>query len=83
MCYLFLNINFWSAFSGLVGTIFIFFFGLPAQVNPKGLSHILLEQEDKDERRKAKKYKNLSYIGLSLIGLSFSLQIINLIFKAN
>lgn len=78
---LFLNINFWSALSGLIGTTLIFLFGLPPKVDPEGHTYLVLEQDNKNEKRRAKKYKWLSYLGLLLIGLSFLLQIINLIVK--
>jgi hypothetical protein len=81
VCELLLNINFWAALCGLFGTIIIFFFGLPPQVDPNGHIHLICEQENEDEKKKGKKYKFLSYVGLTLLGLSFALQIINLIFK--
>lgn len=76
---LFLDINFWSAFCGFIGSIFIFFFGLPPKINSDGLIGLALEQEDKDGKAKGKIYKYLSYVGLSLLSLSFILQIIKLI----
>jgi|GEM_PF-1817442 len=75
------DINFWSAICGLSGSIFIFFFGIPPRVDPCGHIHLILEQENKEDIVKGKKFKIMSYIGLLLIGLSFLLQIINLIQK--
>lgn len=73
------SLNFWSAFCGLIGTIFIFFFGLPSQINQDGHGHLLLEQVDEKEIAKGKLYKKAGYFGLFLIFLSFLIQIINLI----
>lgn len=73
------NINFWSAISGFIGTIIIFFFGLPPHINPHGEGHLLLQGTDKKEAKKYKIFKLLSYIGLSLIALSFLLEIVPLI----
>jgi hypothetical protein len=76
---LFIDINFWSAFCGFLGSICIFFFGLPPKINSDGLIGLALEQEDEDGKVKGKIYKYLSYVGLSLLALSFILQIIKLI----
>jgi len=73
------NIIFWAAFSGLVGTLLIFFFGLPPKVDPEGHINIIAEQEDKKEKKKAKKYKIFSYIGISLLAFSFLLQLVSVI----
>lgn len=74
-----IDLNFISALSGLIGTILIFFFGLPPSVDLNGSIYLILEQDDHEEKIKAKKYKSLSYLGLLLIGISFLLQIINTI----
>ncbi len=73
------NINFWSALSGLIGSIIWFFTGLPPHANYKGQGHLLAEQEDESEAKKYELYKKISRIGLSLIVLSFFLQIIHLL----
>ena len=76
-CNLLQNLIFWSAISGLVGTILIFFFGLPPKIDRDGHSHLILEQEDQEEKKKAKRYLFMSYIGLILLAISFLLQLIN------
>lgn len=75
------NINFWSALCGLLGTILIFFFGLPPKIDQDGHSYFILEQDNEKEKHTAQIYKKMSYFGLLFIGLSFLLQIINLIAK--
>lgn len=74
------DINFWSAFCGFLGSICIFFFGLPPKINSDGLIGLALEQVDEQGIAKGKTFKYLSYIGLSLLALSFILQIIKLIY---
>jgi hypothetical protein len=77
------DLNFYSALSGLIGTVLIFFFGLPPKVDQEGNSYLLLEQGDEKELKKAKKYKFLSYLGLSLLGISFAFQLINIFSSAS
>ncbi len=75
---LFLNIDFWSALFGFIGTLLVFFFGLPPKVDPDGHSYLLLEGDDEEEKIKAQRYKKLSYGGVLLLSLSFFLQLIKL-----
>ena len=75
---LFLNIDFWSALSGLIGALLIFFFGLPPRLNVEGHINLILEQTDQDEAKRAKLYKKISYGGVLLLSLSFFLQLIKL-----
>jgi hypothetical protein len=77
ICNLLQNLNFLSAFFGLIGTILIFFFGLPPKIDKDGHIHLILEQEDSREKEKAKKYTILGRIGLGLLIFSFLLQLIN------
>ena len=79
MLNLLLNIDFWSAVCGFIGTILWFFCGLPPQLNPDGHIHLILEQTDKQEAKKYRIYQKLSYLGLGLISLSFLLQIIRVL----
>ncbi len=76
---LFCDLNFWSAVSGLVGTVIIFFFGLPPKVDIDGHDYLILQGENKEEKQKAKIFKYFSYFGLFLLALSFFLQIIKII----
>lgn len=77
---LLLNIDFWSALSGFIGTILIIFFGIPSKVDPQGHIKLILEQEDEEDKKKGKKYKVLSYIGIFLLATSFLLQLIKILY---
>ncbi len=76
---LFSNINFWAFFLGFIGTVFIFFWGIPSRIDFDGHDVLVVEQKNKKEKKLIKKYKFLSYIGLFMLGFSFVFQIINLI----
>lgn len=75
------DFSFWSALSGLLGALLIFFFGLPPKIDPDGHIHLILEQEDAEEKNKAKWYKRVSYLGVFLLILSFAFQLISIILK--
>lgn len=81
ICNLLTNIKFWSALFGFIGALLIFFFGLPPKIDSKGHIHLILEQEDKKERQKAKKYRRINYIGFLLLAFSFLLQMISTIIE--
>lgn len=74
-----LDINFLSCTLGFIGTMLIFFYGLPPKVDPDGHIHLILEQEDKLEKRKGKIYKKIGYLGIILIAISFLLQMVNVL----
>jgi len=76
-----LNLNLLSALFGFIGTILIFFYGLPSKINKDGHVNLVLEQEDEDAKKKSRRYIFLSYLGLSLIAISFLIQIINTVFN--
>jgi len=78
---LFLNTDFWSALFGFIGALLVFFFGLSPKVDPEGHSYLLLEGEDEEEKRKAQRYKKISYAGVLLISTSFLLQLIKIILR--
>lgn len=62
--------------SSLAGAIIIFFFGLPPNVRESGMRYLALEQEDKDEIKKGKRYRMISRIGLILLAVGFLLQLL-------
>lgn len=72
------KIDLWSALSGFLGTVILFFFGLPPRINTNGNIYLIAEQEDKKEKDKYKLYLKFSYIALILIGISFLLQVIKI-----
>ena len=76
---LLLNINFLSANLGFLGSLLLFFFGLPPKLDIDGYQHLILEQIDKDEKRKAKLYRVLGNIGIILITICFLLQVITIV----
>jgi hypothetical protein len=50
-------------------------FGLPPQIDPQGHIHLILEQEDGDEKKLAKNYTLMSRIGVVLLIFGFLLQL--------
>ncbi len=58
------------------GAIIIFFFGLPPMISESGATHLIAEQVDKGEIKRAKKYQVISRIGLILLVVGFLLQLI-------
>lgn len=70
------NLELWGALCGLVGTIFLFLFGLPPKIDPDGAEYFVTGNTDQNEKNKYEKYKNFSYLGLFFIALSFLIQII-------
>ena len=61
----------------IIGTILLYKFGLPEQIDKNGNIHLILEQTDEFERMKAKKYDCFSKLALALIFLGFTLQLIS------
>lgn len=58
------------------GAIIIFFFGLHPMISESGVIHLIAEQVDKGEMKRAKKYRAISRIGLILLVVGFLLQLI-------
>ena len=78
MYYFFTNTN-WnlvSAIFGVIGTVIIFFFGLPSRINESGHVNLILEQADEKEKQKAKWFTKISYLGIMFLILSYSVQVI-------
>lgn len=73
-------LNLLSFTFGFIGTVMIFQFGVPSQIDTGGKISLLAEQEDEDEKIKIAKYKLLGKCGLGLIALGFLLQIIGEIY---
>lgn len=58
------------------GAIIIFFFGLHPMISESGAIHLIAEQVDKGEIKRAKEYRVISRIGLILLVVGFLLQLI-------
>ena len=58
------------------GAIIIFFFGLPPRISDSGAIHLITEQLDEGEIKKAKKYKVISRLELLLLAVGFLLQLL-------
>jgi hypothetical protein len=70
----FLNIA--SLVVGLLGTLLLFFFGIPNPIREDGASFLMLEGPDESEIKKAKVYRPLSNIGLLMLSASYALPLI-------
>jgi len=61
---------------GLVGSLLLWRFGLPADVNRKGESVLLLEETDHAEIARGKRYDFWGNIGIVLLVIAFALQLV-------
>ena len=76
------TINFWLDVMGLcfgvIGTIMIYFFGVPRQVDNGGVNFLSLsgdERYDADEIARIARFKRRGNAGLILVGLAFVFQL--------
>ena len=58
------------------GAIIIFIFGLHPMISESGAIHLVVEQVDEGEIKRAKKYKVISRVGLILLAVGFILQLL-------
>lgn len=65
-----------SDLSGLIGSLLIFFYGIPRQIDTGGEAGMVFLSKDKQELQKIKRYKFLENAGIIFIGLSFILMLI-------
>ncbi|MBU6140150.1 MAG: hypothetical protein KGP29_01140 [Proteobacteria bacterium] len=65
---------------GFIGTVLIFFFGVPKRTDTGGKNFLALEQEDEEEKAKIKKYKFFGNLGLILIAIGFAISLILVFF---
>jgi hypothetical protein len=63
--------------SDIMGALLLWKFGLPENINRKGMSFLALESNDEKEINKAKKYDKLSMFAVLLLVLGFILQLIS------
>lgn len=61
---------------GVAGAGLIWKFGLPPDVDRHGYDYIIAEQENEDEKDKARRYDKRSGIGFALLILGFIVQAI-------
>ncbi len=61
---------------GFIGTVLLFIYGIPKQIDTGGKISLILEQEDEEEKEKIKKYKRYGNIGLILIAIGFIIDFI-------
>lgn len=72
-----INLNSLGLFLDIIAGLLLWKYGLPENINRKGMSFLALESTDKDEVEKAKKYDILSRLGVVLLILGFALQLIS------
>ena len=70
------NFNRFGLICGIVGALLLLRFGIPNKIDPEGHQALILEQDDEDEKKRARTYKKLSNIGLGLICVGFAFQFI-------
>ena len=61
---------------GVIGTVLIYFYGVPRQVDTGGAIHLIAEQEDEQEKLQIERFKCRGNGGLVCIGLAFFLQLV-------
>ena len=59
---------------GLVGVVFLFFFGMPFHVPTGGVQHLITEQLDQHDIQLEHRYTILGWIGLFMLLLGTCLQ---------
>lgn len=69
-----------SPILGFIGTVLIFFFGVPRQIDTGGANYIICEGEDEEEKKKIRKYKLWGNVGLIIVALGFLMNLIALLF---
>lgn len=63
----------------IAGVVLLFFYGIPPEVNPHGVSFELREGTDEAEKQKWSKYKFRSNIALLLLIIGFGFQLFSVI----
>jgi len=62
---------------GIVGSLLVWKFGLPSDINRHGESALLLEGTDQNQVSLAKKYDRWAKVGLICLAIGFALQLIS------
>ncbi len=63
----------------IIGTLLIWKFGLPEPISRTGAIHLILEQTDQGEIKRAKRYDRFSLLGVILLALGFLLQLFGIL----
>lgn len=71
--YLVIVMQYLSSTFGFAGTVLIYFYGVPRQIDNQGKFYLVLEENDPQEIDKIKRFKFWGNFGLLLIALSFVL----------
>ncbi|WP_089214426.1 hypothetical protein [Sphingopyxis indica] len=62
--------------SGFIGSVLIFFFGVPRQVDNEGATFIITDAVNLNERHRISRYRLLGNLGLGMLAFAFALQLI-------
>jgi hypothetical protein len=57
------------------GCLLLYFFGLPAPVDPSGAVHLILQNSDEAEIAKGKRYRLRGRVGIVLVAIGSGFQI--------
>lgn len=66
---------------GLIGSVIIFYYGIPNKIDTGGAISLCIERQNLREIFEIQRYKNISAVGLGLIAGSFLVNIFNLCLK--
>lgn len=66
-----LILEFGSPVLGFLGTLLLFFYGIPKQIDTGGAISIVCDGVDQEEQKKIERYKFLGNLGLWLIAVGF------------
>ena len=58
------------------GCLLLYYFGLPAPVDPSGAVHLVTEQPDEAEIAKGKRYRMWGRLGIALVALGSVFQLL-------
>lgn len=66
---------------GIIGSVLLFKYGLPEDINKRGLTLLACEGENEEEKKKYKQYKSWGKVGLGFLVVGFVLQFISSIIE--
>jgi len=77
-----LTLNLGGLLSGMAGTVLLYYFGVPRQVDTGGVVLLALEGDqgiDRDEQGRIRRFKRLGRLGLGFLFVAFLLQFVALL----